>query len=37
MKALGFTALALVLAIGWWLWQRVGADVVLNAFTQWCG
>jgi hypothetical protein len=37
MKALGVIALAALLGCGWWLWQRVGAEVVLNAFMQWCG
>jgi hypothetical protein len=37
MKALGLLVLGLVLAGGWWLWQRAGADVLLNAFIQWCG
>lgn len=37
MKAIGIVALALLLAAGWWLWQRVGPDVLLNAFIQWCG
>lgn len=37
MKAVGLGAFALVLAGGWCLWQRVGADVLLNSFVQWCG
>ena len=37
MKVAGGIALALVLAAGWWLWQRVGADVLLNAMMGFCG
>lgn len=37
MKAAMLVALALVLAGGWWLWQRVGVDVVLGAALSWCG
>lgn len=37
MKLIGLLALTLVIAVGWWLWLRVGPDVLLNAFIQWCG
>lgn len=37
MKVLGLIALAALLAAGWWLWQHVGADVLLGAMIQWCG
>lgn len=37
MKAVGIIALVAVLGAGWWLWQRVGPDVLLNVALQWCG
>jgi len=37
MKAAAVVALALVLAGGLWLWQRVGVDVALGAALSWCG
>lgn len=37
MKMLALLVLALLVAGGWWLWQRVGPDVLLNSFMQWCG
>lgn len=37
MKALALVALALLIGGGWWLWQRTGPELVLNALIQWCG
>ncbi len=37
MKAVAAIGLALVLAGGWWLWQRAGIDVALGSALAWCG